>query len=100
MAAEENQVSNRLVTQARERGLPVYVWTVSDTDRMKQYLEMGVTGLIGDVPDDIKEVVEEYNQKNGTTMYEWQGEGHPRGESKTRVCRLKRKTRPYLVFFA
>ena len=46
---------------------------------MKQYLEMGVTGLIGDVPDDIKEVVEEYNQKNGTTMYEWQGEGYPRG---------------------
>lgn len=79
IAAEENQVSNRLVTQARERGLPVYVWTVSDTDRMKQYLEMGVTGLIGDVPDDIKEVVEEYNQKNGTTMYEWQGEGYPRG---------------------
>mgnify|MGYP002511173505 CR=1 FL=1 len=65
--------------QARERGPPVYVWTVSDTDRMKQYLEMGVTGLIGDVPDDIKEVVEEYNQKNGTTMYEWQGEGYPRG---------------------
>ena len=49
------------MTQTRERGLPVYVWTVSDTDRMKQYLEMGVTGLIGDVPDDIKEVVEEYN---------------------------------------
>lgn len=79
IAAEENQVSNRLVTQARERGLPVYVWTVLDTNRMKQYLEMSVTGLIGDVPDDIKEVVEEYNQKNGTTMYEWQGEGHPRG---------------------
>lgn len=80
IAAEENQVSNRLVTQARERGLPVYVWTVFDTVRMKQYLEMGVTGLIGDAPDDIKEVVEEYNQKNGTSMYEWQGDGYPKGE--------------------
>lgn len=47
---------------------------------MKQYLEMGVTGLIGDAPDDIKEVVEEYNQKNGTSMYEWQGDGYPKGE--------------------
>lgn len=80
LAVEESLVSNRLVTQARELGLPVYVWTVYDTDKMKQYLQMGVTGLISDWPDLAAGVVEEYNASHGTDQYLWQGEGCPRGE--------------------
>lgn len=79
LAVEESQVSNRLVAQARAHWIPIYVWTVSDTEKMKQYLEMGVTGLVGDVPDDIKPVIEEYNRKNGTAQYYWQGQGYPKG---------------------
>lgn len=80
LAVEESLVSNRLVTQARELGLPVYVWTVYDTDKMKQYLQMGVTGLISDWPDLAAGVVEEYNASHGTDQYLWQGKGCPRGE--------------------
>ena len=43
LAVEENLVSNRLTDRARELGLPVYVWSVYDGERMRQYLEMGVT---------------------------------------------------------
>ena len=81
LAVEESLVSNRLVAQARELGLPVYVWTVYDTDKMKQYLQMGVTGLISDWPDLAAGVVEEYNASHGTGRYLWQGEGLPAGET-------------------
>ena len=81
LAVEENLVSNQLVTQAREWGLPVYVWTVYDTDKMEQYLQMGVTGLISDWPDLALEVVEHYNASHGTDQYLWQGEGYPKGDA-------------------
>ena len=81
LAVEENLVSNQLVTQAREWGLPVYVWTVYDTDKMEQYLQMGVTGLISDWPDLALEVVERYNASHGTDQYLWQGEGYPKGDA-------------------
>ena len=74
-------IVHRLVAQARELGLPVYVWTVYDTDKMKQYLQMGVTGLISDWPDLAAGVVEEYNASHGTGRYLWQGEGLPAGET-------------------
>ena len=80
LAVEENLVSNQLVTQAREWGLPVYVWTVYDTDKMEQYLQMGVTGLISDWPDLASAVVERYNASHGTGQYLWQGEGYPKGD--------------------
>lgn len=80
LAVEENLVSNQLVTQAREWGLPVYVWTVYDTDKMEQYLQMGVTGLITDWPDLASAVVERYNASHGTDQYLWQGEGYPKGD--------------------
>ena len=80
LAVEENLVSNQMVTQAREWGLPVYVWTVYDTDKMEQYLQMGVTGLISDWPDLASAVVERYNASHGTDQYLWQGEGYPKGD--------------------
>ena len=81
LAVEENLVSNRLATQARELGLPVYVWTVYDTDKMEQYLQMGITGLITDWPDLAREVVDRYNAGHGTDQCLWQGEGYPKGDA-------------------
>ena len=34
-------VSNRLTRLARSQSLPIYVWSVYDSDRMLQYLQMG-----------------------------------------------------------
>ena len=80
LAVEENLVSNQLATQARELNLPVYVWTVYDTDKMEQYLQMGITGLISDWPD-LAEAVRERYCRSHTVTYQWTGEGFPRGTS-------------------
>ena len=77
LAVEESLVSNQLVMQAREKELPVYVWTVYDMERMRQYVEMGVIGLITDFPEEAKEVVQAYRQQNEEGRYAWQGEGYP-----------------------
>ena len=60
LAVEESMVTNRLTRLARSQCLPLYVWSVYDSDRMLQYLQMGVTGLITDFPDIAREVVDSY----------------------------------------
>lgn len=57
---EEAMVNKNFVTTCRRAWLPVYVWTVDDAGRMKQYLEMGVTGLISDKPYVAKEIIEQF----------------------------------------
>lgn len=60
LAVEESMVSNRLARLARAQGLPLYVWSVYDSDKMLQYLQMGVTGLITDFPDIARGVTDGY----------------------------------------
>lgn len=60
LAVEESMVSNQLARLAREAELPLYVWSVYDSDKMLQYLQMGVTGLITDFPDIARTVVDAY----------------------------------------
>lgn len=60
LAVEESMVTNRLTRLARSQCLPLYVWSDYDSDRMLQYLQMGVTGLITDFPDIAREVVDSY----------------------------------------
>lgn len=60
LAVEESMVTNRLTRLARSQCPPLYVWSVYDSDRMLQYLQMGVTGLITDFPDIAREVVDSY----------------------------------------
>ena len=60
LAAEESMISNRLVMQTREQGLPLYVWSVYDTEKMLQYLEMGVSGIITDWPEEARAVADRY----------------------------------------
>jgi glycerophosphoryl diester phosphodiesterase len=44
-------VDHRLVEQAHDAGLLVYVWTVDDADRMRALVGLGVDGIITNVPD-------------------------------------------------
>lgn len=69
LAVEEQLVSNRLVTKAREQDLPVYVWSVYDAEKMQQYLEMGVSGLISDYPNDAAKVVDAYRKSHPEAEY-------------------------------
>ena len=70
LAVEELLVTNRLVTQAREQELPVYVWSVYDSEKMQQYLEMGVSGLISDYPEEAVMVVNAYRESHPGVKYE------------------------------
>jgi len=44
-------VTPHLVELAHARGYAVYVWTVDDPDRIRQLAEMGVDGIVTNVPD-------------------------------------------------
>ena len=77
LAVEEALVSNRLVTRAREVDLPVYVWSVYDGEKMLQYLEMGVSGIITDYPGEIRRVLDGYLASHPGQPYQWTGAGAP-----------------------
>lgn len=44
-------VTRRWIGEAEAAGLAVYVWTVDDPDRMIELAELGVDGIITNVPD-------------------------------------------------
>ena len=74
---EEALVSSRLALQAREQRLPVYVWSVYDSERMMQYLEMGVSGIISDYPEILKPVLDTYLAAHPNQDTLWTGGGFP-----------------------
>jgi glycerophosphoryl diester phosphodiesterase len=47
----ETVATRRLVRAARGRSFSVHVWTVNDAQRMRELLEIGVSGIITDRPD-------------------------------------------------
>ncbi|WP_419497006.1 glycerophosphodiester phosphodiesterase family protein [Bifidobacterium pullorum] len=60
VALEESQFTTFFVEQAREMGVPVYVWTVNDSQRAEQYLETGAAGIITDEVTRVGDVVNDY----------------------------------------
>ncbi|MCD7949098.1 MAG: glycerophosphoryl diester phosphodiesterase membrane domain-containing protein [Erysipelotrichaceae bacterium] len=69
LAMEENLVSTTIIQEAVAQMLPVYVWTVDNEKSMKQYLNMGVTGIISDSPDVARSVVDSYLESDHHTYY-------------------------------
>jgi glycerophosphoryl diester phosphodiesterase len=51
-------VTAELVNRAHEQGLLVYVWTVDDPERMVQLADLGVDGIITNVPDVARRVID------------------------------------------
>ncbi|MCD7809082.1 MAG: hypothetical protein LUH02_07050, partial [Erysipelotrichaceae bacterium] len=60
LAMEESMVNTSIIQEAVNQMLPVYVWTVDDAKSMKQYLNMGVTGIISDDVETARSVVDSY----------------------------------------
>ncbi|MCQ5121234.1 glycerophosphoryl diester phosphodiesterase membrane domain-containing protein [Massilicoli timonensis] len=60
IAVEEGAINTQFLEDARNRVLPVYVWTVDDYEKVIDYLRMGVSGVIGDSSDQVTSAVDEY----------------------------------------
>jgi glycerophosphoryl diester phosphodiesterase len=52
------EVSANAIKLAQDLGLSVNVWTVNETARMRELIEMGVDGIITDYPDRLRQVLE------------------------------------------
>lgn len=59
LAVEESQISVSFLEQAGRAWMPVYVWTVDNYDKMSNYLDMGVSGLITNYPDLAREEIDD-----------------------------------------
>lgn len=54
----DGTVDRRFIERAHGHDLPVYTWTVNHADRMRELIDMGIDGLITDVPDLARSVVD------------------------------------------
>lgn len=61
IVVEEAIATPSLVRKFRNAWLPVYVWTVNDTQSMMRYLNMGILGLVTDYPKNGADALEIYN---------------------------------------
>ena len=52
-------ITRRFVRRAHDRGLGVFVWTVNRPAVMRQLFDLGVDGLISDVPARVRRIVDE-----------------------------------------
>ena len=77
LAIEENRASTSFIQKAVKHMLPIYIWTVDNSKKMKQYLDMGVSGLITNYPDLGRNVVDEY-EKTDNHYYYYDGKNYPK----------------------
>ena len=57
-------LTERLVDAAKQKNIPIFVWTVNDPDEMRRFIEMGLNGIITDYPDRLSKVLNEYKSSN------------------------------------
>ena len=52
-------VDRDFASRARERNLPLQVWTVNETEDMERLIDLGVTGILTDRPVRLLELLRE-----------------------------------------
>ena len=62
---EHTMVDTRYVAWARRRGYRVNTWTVDDPDEMRRLIGLGVDGIITNVPNVLRGVLETAPERNG-----------------------------------
>ena len=70
LAIEENRASTSLIQKAISQMIPIYIWTVDNEKKMKQYLDMGVSGIITNDPGLGRQAIDAYLQKHPHSYYE------------------------------
>ena len=55
---EHTMVDARYMARARQRGYRVNVWTVDDPDEMRHLIDLGVDGIITNLPDVLHSILE------------------------------------------
>lgn len=66
IAVEESMINTQLLEDARNNDLPVYVWTVDDIETINDYLNMGISGIIGDASDQVSYAVNQFKENHVT----------------------------------
>lgn len=50
----ENLATKELISEAKARGLKVFVWTINDKERMHHLLDLHIDGVFSDTPDTLE----------------------------------------------
>lgn len=54
-----NLMQGNLVNDAHRKNMAILYWTINDADEMRHLIELGVDGIITDLPDVLKQIIEE-----------------------------------------
>lgn len=57
VCSKRDIVDGPFVQMARQKGKKIFVWTVNHPEEMKKFIDLGVDGIITDVPDVLREVL-------------------------------------------
>lgn len=60
IAPRHTLVTRKIIAESRERGIPVFAWTVDDPVRVIELLDLGVDGIITNEPTRVRKLVDGY----------------------------------------
>ena len=63
-AIEDFSYNSSLLDQAHEEGKKLYVWTINDEQKITEYLQRSIDGIITDKPDQANQAKEELSKQN------------------------------------
>jgi glycerophosphoryl diester phosphodiesterase len=55
---EVSMITERLCTEAHQRNLTVYAWTVDDASEMRRLIELGVDGIMTNYPERLRAILD------------------------------------------
>ena len=57
-------LTERFINAAKQKNIPIFVWTVNEPDEMRRFIEMGLNGIITDYPDRLTKVLDKQRESN------------------------------------